>query len=215
MVPALPTPMVTVSTIWPSRAMDLHNGRAGNAAVELRVIIVGKPVHIVPAVFRRRSACQRPGGVQPAARAGLWRICAPSRSRVSCRRAGASSGMVSTTGWPAVCPASVSASGKRAGGRFNDGLAGLEGPRARARASIPSARFVPCRTGGAVVKSDRHTAAPAARRRPDSPAVPQWGRAAGSGRILVDGHDDSSFPVNSRARWFHKSCYAFCSEWPV
>ena len=42
-------------------------------------------------------------------RAGLCRICAPSRSRYSCRRAGASSGITSTMGCPAVRLASVRA----------------------------------------------------------------------------------------------------------
>ncbi len=139
-VPALPTPMVMASTrLAPSRAMVCTMAGPVTRRWILRVVVVGQPVHIVPAVCGGGLRRQRPGPGQTAAGGAVPDLCAQPQQvllpqgrgvlrhhqhhRVPGGQAGQREG-----------------GGKGAGGRFNDGLPGSSFFFSMARASIPSAR---------------------------------------------------------------------------
>ena len=126
----------------------LHNGRAGNAAVVLRVIIVGKPVHVVPAVcgggLCRQTACT----VHTAA----GRAVADLRTQPQQGLLPQGGGILRhhqnhrMTGGQAR---QRERNGKRAGGRFNDGLTGDQLLFFNGKGQHPFGKAVPGRAGGA------------------------------------------------------------------
>ena len=126
----------------------LHNGRAGNAAVVLRVIIIGKPVHVVPAVGGGGLCRQTAGTVHTAA----GRAVADLRTQPQ-------QGLLPQGGgilrhhqhhrMPGSKARQRQRGGKGAGGSFDDGLAGAQLLFLDGEGEHPLGKAVPGGAGGA------------------------------------------------------------------
>ena len=171
----------------------LHDGRAGDPAVVLRVVIVGKPVHIVPAVrgggLRRQCPC--PG--QTAAGRAVPDLCTQPQ-QVFLPQGRGILRHHQHDGVPGGQAGQRKGGGKGAGGCFNNGL-----PRGKllffnGKGQHPLGKAVPGGAGGAVKIQIRV-------QMPLQPAgggiAPQLHNGAGSGKglvkIRVDRHKGTPF----------------------
>ena len=127
----------------------LHDGRAGDPAVVLRVVIVGQPVHIVPAVCGGGLRRQRPRPGQTAAGGAVPDLCTQPQQVLLPQGRGVLRHH-QHDGVPGGQAGQRQGGGKGAGGRFNDGL-----PRDKllffnGKRQHPLGKAVPGGAGGAV-----------------------------------------------------------------
>ena len=128
----------------------LHDGGAGHPAVVFGVIVVGKPVHIVPALFGGGGLCQRPGPRKAPLGGGMQDLC-PQPEQVflpqgrGILRHGQHHGVARRP------PGKGQRHGKGAGGRFNDGLAREQLVLFRRKGQHPLGHRIAGRAGGPII----------------------------------------------------------------
>ena len=122
---------------------------AGPAMV-FGVIVVGKPVHIVPALFGGGGLCQRPGPRKAPLGGGMQDLC-PQPEQVflpqgrGILRHGQHHGVARRP------PGKGQRHGKGAGGRFNDGLAREQLVLFRRKGQHPLGHRIAGRAGGPII----------------------------------------------------------------
>ena len=128
----------------------LHDGGAGHPAMVFGVIVVGKPVHIIPALFGSGGLCQRPGPRKAPLGGGMQDL-RPQPEQVflpqgrGILRHGQHHGVARRP------PGKGQRHGKGAGGRFNDGLAREQLVLFRRKGQHPLGHRIAGRAGGPII----------------------------------------------------------------
>ena len=125
----------------------LQDGRAGDPAVILRVVVVGQPVGVVPAVGGGGLCGHGTGPGQPAAGGAVLDLCSQTQ-QVFLPQSGGILRHHQHHRVPGGKPCQRQGSGKGAGRGFNDGLAGLQLFLFDGQRQHPFGQTVASRAGG-------------------------------------------------------------------
>ena len=169
------------------------DGRACHPAVERRIVVVGQPVHIVPAFFGGGLPGQRPGGRKPAPGRDMEDFGSqPQQLLLPQGRGVLRHGQHHRVArrLPGQCQCQRKGSGRS----LDDRLAGLEGPALVRQSQHPLGQVVPCRAGGAVVVQIGIQPPPQPAGGQIAPQLHNGAGQQGLVEILVDGHGEHSFP---------------------